>query len=118
MTMLQRLVLTAIALLGSAGLSLAATTPRQPADQLNLTETQQKKAYDDLYMQPFAQTPPPGFKPAIGAVIPHSIAMGRMPPKAVAAVPALSDYRFAMIKNEILVVNPSDDKIADVISRM
>jgi len=117
MTRLERLILTAIALLGSAGLSLAATTPRQPEDHLHLTEMQQKNAYDDLYMQPFAQTPPPGFKPAIGAAVPHSIAIGRMPPKAVSAVPALSDYTFAIIENKILVVNPSDDKIADVISK-
>jgi hypothetical protein len=117
MTILPRLVLAATALLGSAGFSLAATTPRQSADQLSLTKMQQKDAYGDLYMPPFAQTPPPDFKPAIGAVVPHSIAIGRMPPKAVSAVPALSDYKFAMIKDKILIVNPSDDKVAAVISK-
>jgi hypothetical protein len=81
-----------------------------------LTITQQKRAYDDLFMPPFAQTPPSGFEAIVGAVVPKSIATAPVTSKAVNDVHKLQPYEFAMIKNKLLIVNPSDHKIAEVIS--
>jgi hypothetical protein len=109
-------LLTAIVVFASSDLSLAKPSPDRPTDRLSLTDAQQARAYDDLYMSPFAQTPPPGFKAVVGAVVPYSIATGRMTSKAASDVPALGPYKFAMIKNKLLIVNPLDNKIAEVVS--
>lgn len=116
MTTLKTIALGAVIAIASSSSSLAATTPGQPTDRLSLTDAQQKEAYNDLYMSPFAQTPPSGFKAVVGAVVPRSIATGRMPSKAATAVPVLRSYSFGIIKNKVLIVNPSDNKVVDVIS--
>jgi hypothetical protein len=118
MTNLQRASLAGMTLLASFWVSLAAAAepPARPTDRLSLTTTQQKTAYDDLFMPPFAQTPPSGFEAIVGVIVPKSIATARVTSKAADDVPKLRPYQFAMIKNKLLIVNPLDHKIAEVIS--
>ena len=40
-----------------------------------------------------------------------------MPAKAASDVPALKPYNFAMLQKKLVIVNPSDHKIAEVITR-
>jgi hypothetical protein len=116
MTNLKTVALAGMTLLVVSGVSMAAVKS-QPTDRVSLTDTQQKKAYGDLFMPPFAQTPPSGFEATVGAVVPKSIATAPITPKAAADVPKLRLYDFAMIKNKLLIVNPLDNKIAEVVSR-
>ena len=39
-----------------------------------------------------------------------------VPSKAARAVPSLRPYDFAMVQGKLLIVNPSDKKVAEVIS--
>jgi hypothetical protein len=86
-------------------------------DTLNLTSTQQKAAWNDIYMKSLAQTAPAGFDATIGAVVPNSVTTAPVPSKAASAVPALKPYDFAMLQKKLVIVNPSDKKIAEVITR-
>jgi hypothetical protein len=121
--------IAAVAALLLAGLSAASAAPILPAglpaggtlapparDTLNLSGAQQKTAWKDLYMKSLNQAAPSGYQVAVGAVVPKDIATGRMTAKASGDVPALKPYRFAQLDNKLAIINPTDRKIADVIT--
>lgn len=99
-----------------AGLPAGGTLSPPARDTLNLTSTQQKTAWKDLYMKSLNQAAPSGYQVTVGALVPKNIATGRMTAKATGDVPALKPYRFAELDNKLAIINPTDSKIADVIS--
>jgi hypothetical protein len=112
------IALAAAVLLSGVSMASAATMSHaaKAGDTLGLTSTQQKTAWNDLYMKSMNQTAPSGFDPVVGAVVPNSVTTAPVPPKAASAVPALRPYAFAQLQNKVVIVNPSDKKIAEVIS--
>ena len=95
----------------------ASSTMSKPAtDRLSLTGTEQKSAWNDLNGQATNQNAPSGFQPQVGAMVPGSIKLEPVPSKAATDVPSLKPFDFAMVQGKLLIVNPSDKKIADVIT--
>jgi hypothetical protein len=95
----------------------ASSTMSKPAtDRLSLTGTEQKSAWNDLNRQATNQNAPAGFQPQVGAMVPGSIKLAPVPTKAATDVPSLKPFDFAMVQGKLLIVNPSDKKIADVIT--
>jgi hypothetical protein len=93
------------------------TTMSQPAsDTLTLTSAQQKAVWNDLHGQATEQKAPSGFNATVGAIVPTSVKTEPVPSKAATSVPALKSFNFAMVNGKLLIVNPSDKKIVDVIS--
>jgi hypothetical protein len=92
------------------------TMSRQPSDTLSLTSTQQHAAWQDLNAQASNQTPPSGFQAMAGSTVPTSIKLQPVPSKAATDVPALRSYDFAKVQGKLLIVNPSDKKVAEVIT--
>jgi hypothetical protein len=88
----------------------------RPSDTLSLTSAQQKEVWKDLNSQASRQTTPSGFKATIGSTVPTSIKVQPVPSKAAADIPALKPYDFAFVQGKLLIVNPSDRKIAEVIT--
>jgi len=86
-------------------------------DTLALSATQQKEVWKDLSRHATNQTAPSGFNAAIGTAIPSGISLYPLPRQAARDVPAVKPYRFAMLQNKVLIVNPSDKKIADVVAK-
>jgi hypothetical protein len=96
----------------------ASTKMARPAsDTLTLTSAQRKKAWDDLYTGMLNQKTPSAFKATIGAALPKTVVTARVTAKAAGDVPALKPYKFAMVQKKLVIVNPNDGKIADVITR-
>jgi hypothetical protein len=96
----------------------AGTTMARPAsDALTLTQAEQKKAWNDLYTPSLNQKAPSGFHAAVGAIIPTDVVTAPVTARAAGDVPALKPYKFAMVQKKLVIVNPSDSKIADVIAR-
>jgi hypothetical protein len=87
------------------------------SDSLSLDGTQQKTAWNDLYVKSLNQTAPSGFNAVTGAVVPNGVKTAPVTAKAAGDVPALKPYAFAMLQNKLLIVNPTDKKIAEVITR-
>jgi hypothetical protein len=112
------LLLAGVTAASAAGLPSSAETKmaRPASDTLSLTSAQQKTAWKDLYMKSLTQEVPAGFAAKVGAVVPKSITTAPVTPKASGDVPALRSYAFAMIKGKVLIVNPNDHKIAEVIT--
>jgi hypothetical protein len=120
------IVLAAGFLLVSASMAPAAGTSQflstskislEASNTLNLTSTQRKLAWDDLKGQAFDQMiPPPDFRSAVGSTVPAAIRIQPVPSKAAADIPALKSYAFAIVQGKLLIVSPSDKKIAGVIA--
>jgi hypothetical protein len=52
----------------------------------------------------------------IGARMPNSVVTAPVTAKAINDVPALKPYTFSMVQKKIVIVNPTDHKIATVIA--
>ena len=83
-------------------------------DTLTLSDAQRKAALQDLYMDSLNQDTPPGFDAVVGAKVPNTV-IAPVTAQAGSDVPALKPYSFAMVQRKLVIVNPSDRKIASVI---
>jgi hypothetical protein len=83
--------LSTITAASAAGMSIQT----KASDTLNLTSTQQKTVWKDLYMPSLNQQSPSGFNAAVGAVVPNGVTAAAVPSKAAEAVPSLRPYDFA-----------------------
>lgn len=116
-----------VALTSGIGVASAADTPAMsktstpPAmqsmakDSLSLTPSQEKTAWTDFSKQASSQTAPTNFTATIGATIPGDIALRSVPAKVAARVSSLKPYDYALLQDKLLIVNPGDKKIVDVI---
>lgn len=100
----------------NAGMQQSNKMARLASDTLSLSSTQQQTAWKDLYMGSLNQKTPAGFDVKEGAVLPNSITTAPVTSKAAGDVPALKPFDFAMANGKLLIVNPSDKKIVEVIS--
>jgi len=89
----------------------------QAGDTLSLSDAQRQAAWQDLYMDSLNQSTPPGFDAVVGATVPNTIVIVPVTAQAGSDVPALKPYSFAMVQKKLVIVNPSNRKIADVIAR-
>jgi hypothetical protein len=93
----------------------SATAAAQSSDSLTLSDAQRKTAWADLYMDSLNQNTPAGFDAVVGATVPNTIVLAPVTAQAGGDVPALKPYAFAMVQKKLVIVNPSDRKIAGVI---
>jgi Protein of unknown function (DUF1236) len=91
--------------------------PAQSGDTLTLSDAQRKLAWQDLYMDSLNQNTPPGFDAVVGATVPNTIVITPVTAQAGGDVPALKPYSFAMVQKKLVIVNPSNRKIANVIAQ-
>jgi hypothetical protein len=98
--------------------SMAKTSMAKPTDQLSLSNSQQKTAWQDISGQAVKETAPAKFTAGIGRKVPNQLAIHPVPINATEKVPALKPYSYALLdSNKLLIVNPSDRKIAEVITQ-
>jgi hypothetical protein len=108
----------ALALIASAGVAGAAGMNNSAAtsDHLNLTSAQQKEIWQGVSKQASKETAPAGFKATVGAAAPSSIKLQPLPSTVASEVPAVKPYDFAMLQNQVLIVDPSSRKIVDIVT--
>jgi hypothetical protein len=87
----------------------------KPASTLSLTAPQQKKAWSDM-SSAATQNAPTGLSATAGAAVPSTLKLSAVPSPAARDVPALRSYDFAKIQGKLLIVNPKDRTIAEVIT--
>ena len=87
------------------------------SDRLELSSAQQKSIWKDISRHAANQSAPSGFNAAVGTAIPATINTYPLPRQAARDVPAAKPYRYAMLQDKVLIVNPSDKKIADVVTK-
>jgi hypothetical protein len=83
--------------------------------RLNLT-LQQKNMIMQSVQSKKGRLAPTGFQPRVGASVPQSMRTHRLPSKVTAAVPAAKGLEYAKLaNNEILLIDPKDMRVADII---
>lgn len=98
-------------------MSNRATGSAMARDTLDLSATQQKDIWKDLSRHATNQTAPSGFNATVGEAIPSGVSTYPLPRQARRDVPAVKPYRYAMTQDKVLIVNPNDKKIADVVQK-
>ena len=115
------LALAAAALLSGAVLAAAPASAAlfgshaKAADSLTLPSDQQKTALNDLNGTAQSNAPS-SFQPSTSSALPSTVTVHAIPSKTATAVPALRPYDYAKVDGKLLIVNPHDMMIAEVIS--
>jgi guanyl-specific ribonuclease Sa len=81
---------------------------------LSLSSQQQQTAWTDLNGAK-ASNAPSSFQPATSSAVPSTLTVHAIPAKTASAVPALRPYDYAKVDGKLLIVNPHDMMIAEVI---
>jgi hypothetical protein len=84
-------------------------------DNLALTRTQKRIAWRDISKQASTETAPSGFTAKVGAAVPDNLSIQPKPAHVASRVAALKPYDYALLPKRLLIVNPSDKKIVNVI---
>ena len=98
-----------------SGVTAASAMKPRAQDTLDLTSAQQKMVWNDLD-HASNQTAPSGFAADAGAKVPATVKISAVPSKASRDLSQLRAYDFAKVGGKILIVNPSDRKVAEVIT--
>jgi uncharacterized protein DUF1236 len=116
-----------IAILASAlaatPLAAQQTSPKEQdtilrnSPDLQLTPEQKQTIYTSVSSKPERETAPPTFRMAVGEVVPPSINLQPLPPTIVELVPQTKDFQYAMVTNQVLLVDVGNRRIVDIISQ-
>jgi hypothetical protein len=107
--------LAALLLLSSVGVAGAAASSASATDNLKLTSSQEHTIWQSVSKSNTSMNAPKGFTPTIGAAVPSTVSLKALPSDIVKQVPAVQPYEYAMFNNEVLIVNPMDKKVVDII---
>jgi hypothetical protein len=95
----------------SSGLPMA-------TDKIVLTSKQRREAWHDISILAAKEKVPSGFTAKVGASVPNGLTTYPVPVTTATKVPKLRPFHYAMLgNNKILIVNPNDKKIAEIIVR-
>jgi len=86
------------------------------SDTLTLSDADRQAIWNDVSKHAANQTAPSDFNAAVGSAIPSALDTYPLPRRAARDVPAVKPYRYAMTQDKVLIVNPSDHVIADVVA--
>jgi hypothetical protein len=101
---------------GTPSPQTSSDAPRDVPD-LALTTSQKQAVYQSVHNQKVLKsTEPIGFRAAVGAHVPGSIAVAPLPPTVVDLAPSLKGYEYAFVANQVLIVQPETKTVVDVIA--
>jgi len=114
----QKAIVSAAALLlcGVTTASAATAAAMHASDTVILSAAQRKATWSDLSKQANNQNAA-GFTATTGTFVPSTVKTEPMPSKATDRVPSLRPYNFAMVDHKLLIVDPSNKVIADVLTK-
>jgi Protein of unknown function (DUF1236) len=122
-TIIVMLVLCA-GFVGGLGAAAQSTPPGPPGtdtgvsgaieQKLILSQAQRTAIYDQVSKDK-SKVAPKDFSPLIGADVPPMIELYTLPDDAVAGVPAAKLYKYTMVENKVVLVDPTKMRVVDVI---
>ncbi len=98
-----------------ASAALFSSSLPKASDSLTLSTQDQKTAWNDLNSAA-ASSAPSSFQPTTSSAVPSTLKVSAIPSKTASDVPALRPYDFAKVNGKLLIVNPHDMMIAEVIT--
>jgi len=112
----QTAFLSAAALLLCSVATASAATAMHGTDTVILSAAQRRAVWDDLSKQAINQNVP-GFDAMTGTFVPSSVKIEPIPSNATASNPELRPYDYAMVDHDIVIVDPTNKVIADVLKK-
>ena len=120
-----------LALLASVGATFAQspTSPAAPAPaakpqdsmkqggSLQLNAQQKAAIFQSVTKEKVKSPPPANLQVSVGAQVPASIELYTLPANIVSEVPAAKPYKYTVAQNQVLIVDPTNLKIVDVIKQ-
>jgi hypothetical protein len=105
----------ALALLGSAGLAAAQGTPGSgnAPDQLQLSPSQKQSIRQGLMSEQTQTTA--GSQGQVGSKTPASVTPHALPSDVTAQVPATKKFLFVKLPDRILLIDPDQQQVAEII---
>jgi hypothetical protein len=86
------------------------------SDDFVLTGAQEQLLWQRIARNATGTTAPSGLIAAVGATLPASVALHALPATVTRQVPAVRPYKYAMLGKALLIINPTDRIIVDVIT--
>jgi hypothetical protein len=104
-----------VMLLSGAASAALFGSPPQASDTLALSAQDQQAAWNDLSTIP-SQNGPVTFRPSTTSAVPSTLEIHAIKGQVASDVPTLKPYDFAKVQNKLLIINPHDMMITEVIS--
>jgi hypothetical protein len=82
---------------------------------LRLSETQKSAIADAVRRANKTVEPPPSFVVQVGAPVPPAIELHMLPDDVLASVPAVKTVKYTVVKNQLVLVDPTTMRVVDVI---
>ena len=118
LTVVTVTLLSGVSVAAASGGNNMSKSTSMPKDTLTLTSKQQKTAWLDISKHAKKENAPTHFTAKNGAIVPSSLTTYPVPKTVASKVPVLRQDQYALLGNEkLLIVNPNDKKVADVITR-
>jgi hypothetical protein len=94
----------------------SAPTALHGTDTVILSAAQRRAVWNDLSKQATDQKTA-GFAAVIGTFVPSTAKIEPIPSNVTASDPSLRPYDFAMVAHKLVIVDPSNKVIADVLAK-
>jgi hypothetical protein len=119
------LLLAPLGLVGVARPAAAQTPPSatlgatDPSAPLALTPTQRTAIFNAVRQDSAkpGTTMPPDLPVSVGVQLPASIALKILPDAALAQAPAAKTVQYTVIKNQVVLVDPTNMRVVDIINQ-
>jgi hypothetical protein len=100
--------LAAAVLAGTAGIAAA-----QTAAVIDLTPDQRTTVFRSITRERVAVAPPADFRARVGVEVPDSVEL--LPLPDTVDVPAIRRYRYTVIEDQVVLVDPSTHRVIEII---
>jgi hypothetical protein len=87
----------------------------EPSTALRLTAQQRADIYEAVGKSKLRTPPPPDIPATVGAQIPPVTELYALPESVTAEVPSAKFYRYTVAENRVIIVDPTNLKVVDVI---
>jgi len=87
----------------------------EPTTTLQLTQQQRTEIYAAVGKNKLRTPPPPDLPVAVGAQIPPVTELYALPESVTAEVPSAKFYRYTIAQNQVVIVDPTNLTVVDVI---
>jgi hypothetical protein len=100
---------------GNGKTAASTATPMRGSDTVILSAGQRSAVWSSLSKAPNQNAT--GFDATVGTFVPNTVKIKPMPRKVTDDNPSLKPYDFAMVDHKLVVVDPSNKVIADVLTK-
>jgi hypothetical protein len=100
---------------GTSAKAASAATPMHGSDTVILSAAQRRAVWNALSKA--ANQNARGLSATVGTFVPKTVTIKPIPGKVTADNPSLKPYDFAMVDHKLVIVDPSNKVIADVVTK-